>query len=245
MLHGPPARSVPLLPERSHGPSAGRPAGRARSTPRAGRGYTRPSAAVAQLARASACHAEGRGFESLQPLSAKALLIAGFSAFWGLPEPRTQGSGYHFWVPLRGLVARGGRLIVSAELGSANRCLIAARLRQVRLEVLLVEPHGSANAQVGQAPGRCRRSTSRRPPRRAATARRWVDRHGTADRLREAPGATTPHGRRSRRCSSYVTGDSSSAEISLATRRYSPRPMTSSGLSSPSAGTGLRIQIPT
>ena len=27
-----------------------------------------PSAAVAQLARASACHAEGRGFESLQPL---------------------------------------------------------------------------------------------------------------------------------------------------------------------------------
>src|SRR5258707_8986051 len=27
-----------------------------------------PLAAVAQLARASACHAEGRGFESLQPL---------------------------------------------------------------------------------------------------------------------------------------------------------------------------------
>ena len=31
----------------------------------------RASAAVAQLARASACHAEGRGFESLQPLSEK------------------------------------------------------------------------------------------------------------------------------------------------------------------------------
>jgi hypothetical protein len=30
--------------------------------------YTAPGAAVAQLARASACHAEGRGFESLQPL---------------------------------------------------------------------------------------------------------------------------------------------------------------------------------
>ena len=29
---------------------------------------SRPRAAVAQLARASACHAEGRGFESLQPL---------------------------------------------------------------------------------------------------------------------------------------------------------------------------------
>src|SRR4051794_35878329 len=28
-------------------------------------------AAVAQLARASACHAEGRGFESLQPLERK------------------------------------------------------------------------------------------------------------------------------------------------------------------------------
>ena len=33
-----------------------------------------PCAAVAQLARASACHAEGRGFESHQPLSGKAPL---------------------------------------------------------------------------------------------------------------------------------------------------------------------------
>src|SRR3954463_6031611 len=39
-----------------------------------------PRAAVAQLARASACHAEGRGFESHQPLR-KALQLAGFS-FW-------------------------------------------------------------------------------------------------------------------------------------------------------------------
>src|SRR3954467_15964370 len=41
-------------------------------TPRAYRGprclYSAPRAAVAQLARASACHAEGRGFESHQPL---------------------------------------------------------------------------------------------------------------------------------------------------------------------------------
>jgi hypothetical protein len=36
-----------------------------------------PAAAVAQLARASACHAEGRGFESLQPLPKR-------SAFAGL-----------------------------------------------------------------------------------------------------------------------------------------------------------------
>ena len=32
------------------------------------RGYTRSVADVAQLARASACHAEGRGFESHHPL---------------------------------------------------------------------------------------------------------------------------------------------------------------------------------
>src|SRR6266550_3890215 len=31
--------------------------------------YLPPRAAVAQLARASACHAEGRGFESHQPLA--------------------------------------------------------------------------------------------------------------------------------------------------------------------------------
>src|SRR5437762_7638562 len=33
--------------------------------------YSGPLAAVAQLARASACHAEGRGFEPLQPLLKK------------------------------------------------------------------------------------------------------------------------------------------------------------------------------
>ena len=57
--------------------TAGRPAPSSGTTERAARpssgppehGYThRPSAAVAQLARASACHAEGRGFESHQPL---------------------------------------------------------------------------------------------------------------------------------------------------------------------------------
>ena len=43
--------------------------------------YSAPFAAVAQLARASACHAEGREFESLQPLGVKALQIGGFSVF--------------------------------------------------------------------------------------------------------------------------------------------------------------------
>ena len=61
----------------SHGLVAGGGLGRRHDAPRhahadhcgGGPGYTAASvAAVAQLARASACHAEGRGFESLQPL---------------------------------------------------------------------------------------------------------------------------------------------------------------------------------
>jgi hypothetical protein len=51
---------------------AARTQSRAPPGPRADRlsaAILRPSAAVAQLARASACHAEGRGFESHQPLS--------------------------------------------------------------------------------------------------------------------------------------------------------------------------------
>jgi hypothetical protein len=41
---------------------------------------------VAQLARASACHAEGRGFESLHPLLEDPLEIAGFLASDWNPE---------------------------------------------------------------------------------------------------------------------------------------------------------------
>ncbi len=48
------------------------------------RGYNdHPDAAVAQLARASACHAEGREFESLQPLVREALQICGVFLFPG------------------------------------------------------------------------------------------------------------------------------------------------------------------
>ena len=48
---------------------------RSRRTIARTRRYTcRPRADVAQLARASACHAEGRGFESLHPLDPKARL---------------------------------------------------------------------------------------------------------------------------------------------------------------------------
>jgi hypothetical protein len=45
---------------------------------RRGTAILRPHADVAQLARASACHAEGRGFESLHPLLVKAPLRRGF-----------------------------------------------------------------------------------------------------------------------------------------------------------------------
>src|SRR4051794_13720077 len=50
----------------------------ARNQERAPTARITPCAAVAQLARASACHAEGRGFESLQPLHTKAPLRRGF-----------------------------------------------------------------------------------------------------------------------------------------------------------------------
>ena len=56
-------------------------------------------AAVAQLARASACHAEGRGFESLQPLSQKARLCGPFvflSVVWitGSRQCKLAGSAF-------------------------------------------------------------------------------------------------------------------------------------------------------
>src|SRR6202021_551854 len=63
------AGSIPVVAP--HGPSAC--PGLAGSTDILGR-----LAAVAQLARASACHAEGRGFESLQPLDQKPRSRAGF-----------------------------------------------------------------------------------------------------------------------------------------------------------------------
>jgi hypothetical protein len=65
--------AVPLSASAAPGPSGGRvrpvrktPGQRSRPTHR--RSILRSPADVAQLARASACHAEGRGFESLHPL---------------------------------------------------------------------------------------------------------------------------------------------------------------------------------
>src|SRR5215203_5481349 len=61
-------------------------------------------AAVAQLARASACHAEGRGFESLQPL-AKRRVFAGLFLFE--QRPRFQAN---YRAPVRELlIAAEGR----------------------------------------------------------------------------------------------------------------------------------------
>jgi hypothetical protein len=53
-----------------------------------------PSAAVAQLARASACHAEGRGFESHQPLSEKPRICGAFSFGAELRDGLREGPGY-------------------------------------------------------------------------------------------------------------------------------------------------------
>src|SRR4051794_28037726 len=53
-------------------------------------------AAVAQLARASACHAEGRGFESLQPLAPKKPRLGGaFSLRPASDFGRRRGYGPH------------------------------------------------------------------------------------------------------------------------------------------------------
>src|SRR5215204_6969463 len=53
---------------------------RSSSSPRL---YFSPRAAVAQLARASACHAEGRGFESHQPLRiAEPNPVSGLLPLW-------------------------------------------------------------------------------------------------------------------------------------------------------------------
>jgi hypothetical protein len=67
----------------THRATVPRPAPRSRRYREPGL-YCAARADVAQLARASACHAEGRGFESLHPLLAKAPLPAGFSRSWRL-----------------------------------------------------------------------------------------------------------------------------------------------------------------
>jgi hypothetical protein len=54
---------------------------------------------VAQLARASPCHGEGRGFESLHPLSAKSLQISSFRPSGRMASSLSDRRGYHPWVP--------------------------------------------------------------------------------------------------------------------------------------------------
>ncbi len=102
--HGSDREGVPRIPTNSDRPVGGnqrspgvdgttRPANfsrfyplrrRRRLAPRPARAppeglYCRPHADVAQLARASACHAEGRGFESLHPLLEEAPLSGAFA----------------------------------------------------------------------------------------------------------------------------------------------------------------------
>ena len=84
---------VPVGPDRRL-PRPGRQRAAALRAPellRAGRRLARlecaARAAVAQLARASACHAEGREFESLQPLRTKPPPVAGVSSSRGAASP--------------------------------------------------------------------------------------------------------------------------------------------------------------
>src|SRR6478609_8273916 len=65
---------------------------------RHGKARITPHAAVAQLARASACHAEGRGFESHQPLFANPL-HAGRSVPTREPETRSNHSPHIAVIP--------------------------------------------------------------------------------------------------------------------------------------------------
>ena len=67
----------------------------------------RVSAAVAQLARASACHAEGRGFESLQPL-VKGPLMRVFCVLWlSVAESEAQTASHipQLWASADGCAA--------------------------------------------------------------------------------------------------------------------------------------------
>jgi hypothetical protein len=108
-----------------------RPAGRRRATAPAG--AILPSlAAVAQLARASACHAEGRGFESLQPLSRKSCKSG---TFWPLSGP---SNGHRE----RGFVVRGSWS--KRALRRDAEQLVRARpvlLRALALHHLRVDAH--------------------------------------------------------------------------------------------------------
>src|SRR3954452_12870466 len=64
--------------------------------------YSAPRADVAQLARASACHAEGRGFESLHPLSRKprrsgAFVVLGVDVVFARAMSNWPDQSYDAW----------------------------------------------------------------------------------------------------------------------------------------------------
>ena len=108
-------------------------------------------AAVAQLARASACHAEGRGFESLQPLLRKAPLRRGFSL---------RGCGL-FRSPLPPGATRGPLKEPGAKLGSSTHPrpaairsrLDSADLSEQRRQTLIVH-HSTHHRRIALASDR-------------------------------------------------------------------------------------------
>jgi hypothetical protein len=113
---------------------------------------------VAQLARASACHAEGRGFESLHPLRRKALPTAGLSSFQGseMSAPTSAGTacGYHFGRFLAGAVLWPRTWRVDAHRRCPGGCLRSDLLGFPGLPCAASTVH--ARARVARRPARSR-----------------------------------------------------------------------------------------
>ncbi len=112
------------------------------------RAIIRAFADVAQLARASACHAEGRGFESLHPLVAKGPLRRAF---------RVEGDGFAGWARVRGYHSRVptcvmGRVWVLTRRGAESTARRVTRTAATR-PVLAVRGHreSAGHASIQQS----------------------------------------------------------------------------------------------
>ncbi len=92
-------------------------------------------AAVAQLARASACHAEGRGFESLQPLRKAPLRRGFFLRSSDVPPPATRLGitiGHHSATATCGIKASTPRATGAAHGTMKRSCIHPAPSRLIR-----------------------------------------------------------------------------------------------------------------
>ena len=124
---------VCLLPPPACAPALEVPVAGGTGERRAPRSRARPTslfsghhAAVAQLARASACHAEGRGFESLHPLRTEGPALAGPSSFQGRvanASPSLQRRGVDRQLGGEGPLV-GGPCLAAGDVGGEVRELV-------------------------------------------------------------------------------------------------------------------------